>query len=83
MKPVHIDIPEEQFNAVVDLIENMQDIGLNGKTSVHQLGAMLHINTNRMRYILDELVIAKRILKICIVDRGENYKRYKYEVPNE
>ena len=80
---VHINIPEEENVAVLTMLRTMQEIGMDKKMSVHQLGAMLHINTNRMRYILDELIAADRLFKVCIVDKGPRYKRFRYEVPNE
>jgi hypothetical protein len=73
-KPFHIDIPEEEFEAIITTLRV-----ISGPVSVQGLATTTGMNVNHLRYVIDELIKDGRLNKIVIDDR-KNHKRYRYEV---
>ena len=76
MAIINITTTQEEQRVVLEALKNLQ-----GQTiAVSAIAKAAHMNQNRVRYVLVDLIEAGKVLRIPTKAFNKQYIRYRYEV---
>lgn len=76
MAVINITTTQEEQRVVLEALKNLQ-----GQTiAVSAIAKAAHMNQNRVRYVLVDLIEAGKVLRIPTKAFNKQYIRYRYEV---
>jgi predicted transcriptional regulator len=73
---LEISITEDEKKAVIKVIKKFK----NKQISISKIAKEAKGNTNRVRYVVEQLIAEERIVKIQTKNYNNNYRRYKYDI---